>query len=238
MSILQYLTTYSEPECACPPPSGEYSHVVVVPAFDEQPSLLHGFASPKTADNNPLWIIVVNASEDRSDSEIERTRYLLSALSTGAEELGYPGIVLAKHSIGDLVIVDRVSPGRLLPEKQGVGLARKIGCDLALAWGQQGRITSPWIHCTDADVTLPRDYFDASDAYSEKSEVAALCFPFWHDAETASSPSRFVTTFSVCNGQVLRMPFTALAARWRFAIVPTTKYAACRSGRLVKISIC
>ncbi len=197
MSILQYLTSYAETECACQPPVGQYSHVVVLPAFDEQPSFLHGLATAKNTDNNPLWIIVVNASEDRSDAEIERTRYLLSALSTGADELGYPGIVLAKHSIGDVVIVDRVSPGRLLPEKQGVGLARKIGCDLALAWGQQDRISNPWIHCTDADVTLPADYFSASDVFRDQLEVAALCYPFWHETENASSAGRALELYEL-----------------------------------------
>lgn len=190
MSILQYLTSYAQPECSCQPPSGSYSHVVVIPAFDELPSMLDGLQPACSESNQPLWILVVNASEDRNESEIERTRYLLSALATGSEPMDYPGISLAKHRIGDLVVIDRASEGRLLPSKQGVGLARKIGCDLALAWHEQGRIRSPWIHCTDADVTLPSDYFSAADAFADREGVGALSYPFWHQTESASRAGR------------------------------------------------
>ncbi len=208
MSLLQYLTSYAEPECACPPPAREYSHVVVLPAFDEQPSMLQGLAPACHPENQPLWIVVVNASEDRNDSEIERSRYLLSALATGSQPLAYPGISLAKHSIGDIIVVDRVSPGRLLPPKEGVGLARKIGCDLALAWGQQGRIASPWIHCTDADVTLPSDYFAASDSFNDKDGVAALAYPFWHQTESASAAGRALVLYE------LSLRYYVLGLQW------------------------
>lgn len=190
MSILKYLTSYAEPECACEPPPGSYSHVVVIPAFDEVPAMLEGLRPACSPQVTPLWIVVVNASEDRSESEIERTRYLLSALATGAEPLSLSGITIAKHRVGDLVVVDRVSEGRLLPGKQGVGLARKIGCDLALAWHQRERISSPWIHCTDADVTLPPEYFAAADALAGQEDVAALSYPFWHRTQSTSRAGR------------------------------------------------
>ena len=45
------------------------------------------------------------------------------------------------------------------PKAQGVGLARKIGCDIAFKWQCEGAIDSHWICSTDADARLPPDYF-------------------------------------------------------------------------------
>jgi hypothetical protein len=38
-----------------------------------------------------------------------------------------------------------------LPHKEGVGLARKIGCDIALSLYERGTLKSRWLHTTDAD---------------------------------------------------------------------------------------
>lgn len=197
MSILQYLTSYAEPECSCPPPAERYSHVVVIPAFDEVPASLDRIASRLAADHQTLWIVVVNAASDRDESEMERTRYLLSALATGGTGLGYPGIHHTQRSMGDVVVVDRVSEGRELPAKQGVGLARKIGCDLALAWHKQGVIQSPWIHCTDADVILPPGYFAAANELAADNAIAALSYPFWHNIESASAAGRALELYEM-----------------------------------------
>jgi hypothetical protein len=55
---------------------------------------------------------------------------------------------LFEHPQGTLLVIDRASPGHELPPRQGVGLARKIAADLALALLAGGSIESPWIHCT------------------------------------------------------------------------------------------
>ena len=136
MSILQYLANYAEPESTCAPPTDrQYTDVVVVPAFDETPSFLDGLLT--VGSKTTLWIVVVNCSETRTDGEKQRTRYLAKALSQGGESLSYQGMVLTRTVHGDLLIIDRCTEGRELPSQQGVGLARKIGCDVALAWQQQ-----------------------------------------------------------------------------------------------------
>lgn len=40
--------------------------------------------------------------------------------------------------------------------KQGVGLARKIGCDLLCRFHSENKLLSPWLFTTDADATLPQ----------------------------------------------------------------------------------
>ncbi len=206
MSILQYLANYAEPESACPPPPGRhYENVVVIPAFDELPSLVDGLLPTGSADT--LWVIVVNCSETRSEAEKQRTRYLATSLAQGGTML-MPGITLGKTAHGDLLVVDRCSAGRELPKKQGVGLARKIGCDLALAWHHQEVIVSPWIHCTDADVTLPDDYFPAARAFDSHADVVALCYPFWHQTQAASQLGRALELYEIS------LRYYVLGLRW------------------------
>ncbi len=197
MSLLQYLSHYAEPESGCKSPERNYDHVVVVPAFDETPSLLDGYRRAAESSEKVLWILVVNTRKDADPGAILRTRYLLRALSAGGTDLSYAGISIAPHQIGDMVIIDRCSPGRELPAKQGVGLARKIGCDLALAWQSAGRIKSDWIHCTDADVELPSEYFQAASALQEDKSTVALTYPFWHRTEPASTEGRALELYEL-----------------------------------------
>ncbi len=85
-----------------------------------------------------LLILVINAPQNAAPEALQRTQDLYNQITAA----GYAYVI----------VVDRVSaPWRLNP-KQGVGLARKIGTDLALALIEQGRIHSPWILQTDADV--------------------------------------------------------------------------------------
>ena len=44
-------------------------------------------------------------------------------------------------------------------ESQGVGLARKIGCDIALKLYHSDVVKTAWIFTTDADVILPNELF-------------------------------------------------------------------------------
>ena len=79
-----------------------------------------------------------------------------------------------------LLVIDRFSLGRQIPAKQGVGLARKIGADIASAFIHKGNIASRWIHSTDADVKLPSDYFLATQSIEQPLASAALLYPFEH----------------------------------------------------------
>ena len=89
--------------------------------------------------------------------------------------------ILATNSA--LLLVDRFSPGQQIPEKQGVGLARKIGADIALTLINSKHITRPWIYTSDADAHLPDDYFSALDgdtSTNHRGQSAAAIYPFKH----------------------------------------------------------
>ena len=82
---------------------------------------------------------------------------------------------LRRSSPFPLLIVDRVTEGRRIPPKEGVGLARKIGSDIALSLIAQNKIKSRWIYQTDADSVLPSDYF-----IRNLPVAGAALFPFKH----------------------------------------------------------
>lgn len=77
-----------------------------------------------------------------------------------------------------------------IPRKMGVGLARKLGADMALALIENHVIQIPVILNTDADVVLPKSYFQSWQALwrsaqhstaSASAPVLAWTFPFQHD---------------------------------------------------------
>jgi hypothetical protein len=178
----QYLSRHAEPEAqAADRLEGEFGHAVVVPAYGEGQSLFDTLGSvPLGPRGRTLIVVVLNARADsppavHAANEAARTRLETAASSSRdvggaapALELGYP------H--GAVVLVDRARPGHFLPKGQGVGLARKIGNDLALRLHAAGRLASPWIHNTDADTTLANDAFDQTEAVAAEGNAAAIYF--------------------------------------------------------------
>lgn len=62
-------------------------------------------------------------------------------------------------------------------KKQGVGLARKIGCDIVTYLISHEILSSRWIWTTDADAVIPSNYFSAHG----KEKASAIHFSFRHD---------------------------------------------------------
>lgn len=181
-AVAKYLARQSEPEArdAAGLP-GEFGHVVVVPAYGEEETLFTLLGSlPSEPGGGLLVILVLNA---RADSRDDTHRSNAAARERLSRELPAPAVAgdLIAYPLerGLLVLVDRAAPGRYLPEGQGVGLARKIGFDIALSLRAAGRIASPWIHSTDADTILPADYFDQTAALDAEGTGAAI-YSFEH----------------------------------------------------------
>ena len=170
-----YLARYAEPEIACAEEvTRHYHHVLVIPMFDERADLLSTLLPDAACDL--LVICVINTPTQAAGSDAHRrSRDLLSQL--GARRGRTASLVGFRPDV-DLLLIDRVSDA-LLPQRQGVGLARKIGADLALALIDQGLVQARRIYCTDADVVLPETYFGVP--LDDRS--AAWCFPFEHISE-------------------------------------------------------
>lgn len=181
----KYCRSYAEPEVGLASAiDAEYARAVVVPAYRESASLIDGYsAAARAASGRTLVVVVVNGAIDRPpEAHAENEALLRQLLARGSQPsaLGRDSRAwLVPCARFDLLLVDRASVERRFAAKQGVGLARKIGCDLALALHVTGRVRSPWIHSTDADVVLPDDYFRQTDG---EDGGAALLFPYAHEA--------------------------------------------------------
>ena len=183
--VQKYLARHAEPEAAAAAGlPGQFGHALVAPAYAEGDDLFRMLGSvPEGPLGRVLVVLVVNGRADSDERAHAANRAALERLT---RELGKPEPLADQPPIaalplpgGALVVVDRASPGRFLPEGQGVGLARKIGFDFALAVRQAGRLASPWLHSTDADTLLPRDYFDRV-ANADPDRTAAAIYPFEH----------------------------------------------------------
>jgi hypothetical protein len=145
---------------------------------------------------------VINESVAASDRVSSRNRALAASVSEQFALQWQSSSKFSEFEISffrdsscrrDVLLVDRFNIGRQLPLKGGVGHARKIGVDLATSLIHCKRISTRWIHCTDADVQLPDTYFTCIDAVSDpKSQIAVLNYPFHHSDDQAQSESKKV----------------------------------------------
>ena len=162
----KYLAAHAEPEArlseAFDAAPRHYGHVLVIPASGEGLELAQALSSVPEGPLGPVvTILVINATPDAPASVHETNARTLEGFARERETLRVlaPNARLHAHARGGLLVLDRATHEHRLPGGQGVGLARKIGTDLALALVLSGRVASSWIHVSDADVVFPGDYF-------------------------------------------------------------------------------
>jgi hypothetical protein len=189
-NVSQYLRLYAEDDArqiVLPSMLAQFRNVVVVPCMAEAdglPSLLSSLERAAQApDCGPaLAIICVNGREDSPEwvNENNLQCFRLFAGRSPLHEM-HPDTGRVQFFAGDalsLIVVDRARPGRRFCSKDGVGLARKIGCDLALRLWSEHRVTGDWIFNTDGDAEVPRDYFNVPK--SIRVSQVGLTLPFVH----------------------------------------------------------
>jgi hypothetical protein len=200
----QYLERHAEPEAKIADRlAGTFGHALILPAHDEGDDLMQALQSvPTGPDGDVLIVLVVNASPEAPAWVHERNAEVLTHLrwKYGQEEAAYldapaPARVF-RFRAGRILHIDRASPAHLLPSGQGVGWARKIGFDIALRLHRSRRLTSRWLHSTDADVILPRDYFERASAVVQP-DAAALVYPFSHRGEEDVALARAVQLYEI-----------------------------------------
>lgn len=180
----QYRQRHAEPEADLAALCRDtFDFVLVVPAYGESPDFMEGYRAAASAAGSVLVVVVVNgrvgapAAVDTANATCMRaltTRFSLVPLGSG----GWIGRDAENPNLG-LLVVDRFSAGHCLPARQGVGLARKIGADLALSLIVSKRVRHPLIAMTDADAYLPADYFARLGRVEPQYSAALL--PFWHE---------------------------------------------------------
>lgn len=156
-----------------PAPARPFRAAVVIPALAECGNLPHTLQSlsrnPRPLLDRTLILVVVNQRDDVTEEEKSDNRATLAALPVWKKQ----------HGLATLHWVDAASPGKELPPRQGVGLARKIGMDLALRQlDYPGR--DPLLICLDSDTLVQPDYLEAIFRHFEESSAGGASIPYRH----------------------------------------------------------
>lgn len=177
-ALTKYLSRYAEPETMQLAGFSEhFQQGLVIPIYRETTTALERFCNFAEHNAGTLLVLVINRPE--SDSEQSWCRDYLSTPKTTQWRSANGQLQLVKlgnHS--GLLLVDRCLQHPAINDKQGVGLARKIGADLLCELIQRQWVSSPWIYNSDADAYLPKDYFEATR--SCPTTTAAALYPFQH----------------------------------------------------------
>lgn len=193
-SRAKYLAHYAEPEISLLntfPQEIQFQHVIVIPAFQESIAFVERFKVSALAKQNCLLIVVINQPDNLFGRENAHYQTEL------AKEIAALGRSIWRNNILELIdiqspdddinssilIVDRFT--QPIPADYGVGLARKIGCDIAIALAANYHLRVPWVHSSDADAHLPDNYLSSHLAINNikqknKKTCVATCCNFYH----------------------------------------------------------
>lgn len=177
-TIAKYLDRHAEPEVRLAAEmAGTFRQALVLPASDEPPDFVEGLLPALR--EGALCIVIVNASNEHPADVHDLNGHTLETIArrASAKRLSN-GAWQGSLDAATLLLIDRSSPGRRIPRRQGVGTARKIGCDVATALFSSGRLASRWIHTSDADASLPASFFDAAEQAPDTAVL--LAHPFVH----------------------------------------------------------
>jgi hypothetical protein len=183
-AMLKYLANDAEPEVtqlADFPANLQFQHCLVIPAYNETAEFFTRIQLGPLHNQHALCIAVINQPDN--DANAEANRLLLQQLTLSGEVIWHNDNIQLLHYRGSnnyWLVIDRFSydetRDRRIAAHEGIGKARKIGCDLAAALIARSQIRSGWIHSTDADTFLPRDYFDLPSP----DEHSAAVYSFKH----------------------------------------------------------
>jgi hypothetical protein len=155
-----------------------FHHCLVIPAYRETVDFIERLDKPLERNGPILVIIILNQPTSDDDSTLNQQCW---------DHIVFDGKITKKHQRffsatgknNDITFigVDCYSEGHRLPDNQGVGLARKLGCDIACHLIHKKIISTQWIHTTDADTHLPQNYFQQID---ESIQSSAVHYAFQH----------------------------------------------------------
>lgn len=156
-----------------PPSESLFAGAVVIPSLAESANLQLTLKS--LSDNPPhlldqfLIMVVVNQRSDACDAQKRDNQATLTMLPEWKRQ----------YRLENLCWVDAASAGCELPQRQGVGLARKIGLDLVLPLLDFGK-DDPLLVCLDADTLVQPDYLQAITDHFSGTPVGGASIPYSH----------------------------------------------------------
>ena len=215
-------------------PLHDIEHVVVIPVLAEEDYLFETLASlaanPEAALARTLVICVVNnrAVPHARLEDIEENRRTLTRLDAlvHGRDSAVKGSLRAAY-------VDASSPGRELPPKDGVGLARKIGMDRGLSVLHDAQATRGVLLSLDADTLVQPNYIEAVRQHFTRPDAWAGVTAYAHRLDGSSDE----ITGILCYELFLRYHAMGLAyagSPYAFAAIGST--IACRAEAYAAVS--
>lgn len=229
--IAKYLQHYAESEVASLDnfPAESYHQAVCIPAYEETPQFIEQLLSSSLwTTNRLLLVLVINQPDNATDSKAqEQLASFVCAVGPIVWQQNNLTLISSRH--GDILVVDRFT--RPIPHKQGVGLARKIACDISLALYAQGLVDSRFIISTDADASLPNNYVNELKTVSSNVSVG-YCEFYHYSANTA------VHVANELYEQALRYYVNGLIeAKSHYAFLPLALFCFLRCLRMPKYAV-
>lgn len=174
--------------------SHQFDHCLIIPIYNEPHDFIESLI---TKLNNKVWssvlIILVINQPDTDDNITPNQEFWLKFKAFKIKNSHNEGLNLESsnhhflclnhtESCSSIIALDFFTQERKLARKKGVGLARKIGCDLACHLIQQEILLTDWLHTSDADTQLPDDYFHQTTSINSTG-VSAAVYDFIHTGE-------------------------------------------------------
>jgi hypothetical protein len=171
----------------------KYELAIIVPVLSESENIKKLFASLNENVFNYfekiILIIVVNNTLSASEAVKKENLETLIWLRKEIEENNY------KFSIG---LVDASTPGNEMPDKTGgVGLARKIGMDLALTTFDYISSNKKILVCLDADCAVDENYFKEIYGNFNQHNFSAAYVSFEHKIADESENSLAIICYEI-----------------------------------------
>ncbi len=166
-----------------------FQYIIVVPAIAERDALPKLIKSLEKNDklelHNTLLLIVVNNSVSSSE-EVK---------NDNQKTLAYLKKIKSKVNIS---FVDAASSGKEMDDKNGgVGLARKIGMDLALTKFDYLSINKNIMICTDADCIVDSDYISEISQEFNRNNFEAAVVNFAHDISGRDEETKAIICYEI-----------------------------------------
>ena len=166
-----------------------FQYIIVVPAIAERDALPKLIKSLEKNDklelHNTLLLIVVNNSVSSSD-EVK---------NDNQKTLAYLKKIKSRVNIS---FVDAASSGKEMDDKNGgVGLARKIGMDLALTKFDYLSINKNIMICTDADCIVDSDYISEISQEFNRNNFEAAVVNFAHDISGRDEETKAIICYEI-----------------------------------------
>ena len=168
-----------------------FAGAVVIPSLAESATLPATLSS--LAANPPetlgifLILVVVNHRPDSSPEDRADNRATLDLLVGGND----------RWETLNLAWVDAASPGLELPLKGGgVGLARRIGMDLALTRLDRSA-ADPLLVCLDGDTVVRPDYLPAIIEHFRNCRAGAAAIPYLHQRGSIPQAERLISRYEL-----------------------------------------